>query len=78
MPSLQDQRWDRLESRLDRIEGSLGELREDFAAHKATSVANESKIMDLERSHRKTVWFAVTSVGTVITGVLTAVLIGIL
>ena len=70
--SIDDQRWDRLESRLDRIEGSLSDLREDFAAHKATSIANEQKILGNERNHRaqidevraairKVAWFAAAS-----------------
>lgn len=77
MPSLQDQRWDRLESRLDRIEGSLSELREDFAAHKATSTANEKKILYIDKRQtaeiekvqsgiRRVGWFAASSLVAVI------------
>jgi hypothetical protein len=75
--TVEDQRWERLESRLDRIEGSLHELREDFAAHKATSTANERKILENEQEHkaqikdvragiRKVGWFAATSALAVI------------
>lgn len=75
--NIDDQRWERLESRLDRIEGSLGELREDFAAHKATSIANERKILDIDKSNKESIkdlragirkvgWFAAASAVAVI------------
>lgn len=66
-----------MEGRLDRIEGSLGKLREDFAAHKATSVANEKKILEIDRQQRieiekvragirRVSWFAATSLVAVL------------
>lgn len=85
--SIEDQRWERLESRLDRIEGSLNELREDFAAHKATSTANEKKILDVDKQQRAEIkevragirrvgWFAASSLVAVLGYLLRALVNG--